>query len=224
VARYSNINPSIFAFGSNKGFLKICDLRTSSDCLSTSQTLFDENNGLSKTVFAKSVMSIHDLNFNIMNSNMITTRQYLSLNYWDIRNTSVPCNKIILYEPIISKMSYLYQYNYIQDKFSLNSDCTGRLMITGGYNNMFHLIDAEQRLNTQITIDDNNDKIMNTNVIRKINSKGGCFYKKDDVSLNSINFDKKILKHAYSPVENFVNLILLNCIYSYVGINKKLVK
>jgi len=152
-----------------------------------------------------------------MNDNMVTTRHYLSLNYWDLRNLGSPSNKFLLYEPIITKLSYLYQNNYMSDKFSLSSDPTGKVIITGGYNNMFHIIDADQKLNTQIIIDENNEKIMNTNVIRKINSKGSCFYKKDDPSLTNINFDKRILYQTYSPVENFCHLILLNCIYSYTG-------
>jgi hypothetical protein len=87
---------------------------------------------------------------------------------------------------------------------------------------MFHVIDIDQRLNTQITIDDANEKLMNTNVIRKINSKGSCFYKKDDPMLNNINFDKKILHSAYSPFDNYSLMIVYNCIYTYCGsITKK---
>ena len=52
----------------------------------------------------------------------------------------------------------LYQNNYINDKFSLSTDNTGKFILTGGYNNMFHVIDTEQRLNTQIVIDDTNEK------------------------------------------------------------------
>lgn len=217
MSRYSSSNPSIFGYGSNKGMLKICDLRSSSDCLKFSKNCLDENSGLNKTVFASSIISIHDINFNIKNENLVTTRQYLSVNYWDLRNTSAPCNKILLYEPIITKLSYLYTNNYMSDKFSLTSDFTGKVMITGGYNNMFHLIDCDQKLNTQIVIDEKNEKVMNTNVIRKINSKGSCYYKKDDQSLANINFNKKILHQTYSPVEHFTHIILLNCIYSYTG-------
>lgn len=197
--------------------MKICDLRTSSDCLKFAKNCFDENSGLNKTVFASSIMSVHDINFNIANDNMVTTRHYLSVNYWDLRNLNAPSNKFLLYEPIITKLSFLYQNNYMSDKFSLASDPSGKVIITGGYNNMFHIIDCDQKLNTQIVIDENNEKIMNTNVIRKINSKGSCFYKKDDPSLTNINFDKRILHQAYSAVENFAHLILLNCIYSYTG-------
>ena len=109
-----------------------------------------------------------------------------------------PSNKFLTYEPIINRLTYLYQNNNLADKFSLDSD-------------------INQRLNTQIIIDDNNEKLMNTNIVRRVNAKGSCGYKKDDPYAQNINFDKKILKQAYSPVENYALLIVYNCIYSYNG-------
>ena len=82
---------------------------------------------------------------------------------------------------------------------------------------MFHVFDIEQRLNTQIVIDEKNDQLMNTNIIRKINSKGSCYYKKDDDDLNLINFDQKITKHAFCPNSNFLVIVVYNCIYTYHG-------
>ena len=128
-----------------------------------------------------------------------------------------PSNKFLTYEPIINRLTYLYQNNNLADKFSLDSDINGTFILTGGYNNMFHVIDINQRLNTQIIIDDNNEKLMNTNIVRRVN-KGSCGYKKDDPYAENINFDKKILKQAYSPVENYALLIVYNCIYSYMEI------
>jgi len=144
VAKYSSYNPNIFGYGTSKGVLKVCDLRTSSDSLEFSKSYFDENAGLNKTIFASSIMSVHDINFNIMNDLNVTTRHYLSLNYWDMRKTDAPTTKILLYEPIISKLSYLLENGYMSDKFSLSSDPTGKIMITGGYNNMFHFVDIDQ--------------------------------------------------------------------------------
>ena len=59
---------------------------------------------------------------------------------------------------------------------------------------------------------------MNINVIRKINAKGNCFYKKDYQSLSNINFDKKIIRQVYSPIENYSLLIVYNCIYNSIKI------
>lgn len=223
-SQFSNKNPSLFSYGTNKGFLKICDLRTNSDCVNFAQSFEEEGSNLKKTIFANNLLSVHDINFNESNSYLIATRHYLSVNLWDARNYSAPCSKFLLYEPIINKLSHLYQNNYLNDKFSMSSDASGKLIITGGYNNMFHVIDIDQRLNTQITMDDTNEKLMNTNVIRKVNSKGSCFYKKDDPSLLKINFDKKICHQAFSPKENYCTFISLNCLYTYSGTDAKKAK
>jgi len=217
-----DFNPHLFAYGTNKGNIRFCDLRTSSDHLTFSKNFFDENSNLNKTIFANALLGVHDINMSLSNSYAIATRHYLSVNLWDIRKQNEPSTKFLVYEPVINKLSYLYQNNYLNDKFSLSTDKDGKYILTGGYNNMFHVLDIDQRLNTQIVIDDTNEKLMNTNVIRKINSKGSCFYKKDDPTVNNINFDKKILHQSYSPVDNHALLIVYNCIYTYVGsITKK---
>jgi len=110
------------------------------------------------------------------------------------------------------------------DKFSLTADKTGKYLHTGGYNNMFHVFDIEQRLNTHITIDDCNEKLMQTNIIRKINSKGSCLYRKED--FDDINYNQRIVKQCYSPVDNFIVMGVQNCMYTYNGniINKETAK
>ena len=213
---YVDYNPHIFIYGTNTGNIKVCDLRTSTEQLKFEATYKDQKSDISSAI-ANSLLSVHDISTILNDKYSFATRHYFSINLWDIRKQNEPSSKFLIYEPIINKLSYLYQNNYINDKFSLSTDCTGKFILTGGYNNMFHVIDTEQRLNTQIVIDDTNEKTMNTNVIRKINAKGSCFYKKDDQSVNNINFDKKITHQVYSPVENYSLLIIYNCIYSYSG-------
>ena len=145
------------------------------------------------------------------------SRNYFSVNLWDMRKTNEPSSKFLIYEPIINKLTYIYQNNYINDKFSIDTDASGKFILTGGYNNMFHVIDIDQRLNSQIRIDDTNEKLMNTNVIRKINAKGSCYYKKDDPNIANIDFNKKILYQAFSPVDNYALMAIYNCIYTYSG-------
>ena len=213
---YIDYNPHIFIYGTSNGNIRVCDLRTSSEQLKFETNYKDEKSDMSSAI-ANSLLSIHDISTVLCDKYSFATRHYFSINLWDMRKQNEPICKFLIYEPIINKLSYLYQNNYINDKFSLSTDNTGKFILTGGYNNMFHVIDTEQRLNTQIVIDDTNEKTMNTNVIRKINAKGSCFYKKDDQSINNINFDKKITHQIYSPVENYSLLILYNCIYSYSG-------
>ena len=213
---YMDLNPHIFLYGTNTGNVRICDLRTSTDRLKFETSYKDEKNEIASAI-SNSILCVHDIASSLSDKYSFATRHYLSINLWDVRKQNEPTSKFLLYEPLINKLSYLYQKNYINDKFSLSTDKTGAFLLTGGYNNMFHVIDTEQRLNTQIVIDDNDEKIMNTNVIRKINSKGSCFYKKDDKSINDINFDKKIQHQAFSPVENYSLMVVYNCLYSYSG-------
>jgi serine/threonine-protein phosphatase 2A regulatory subunit B len=210
-------NPHLFVYGTNKGNIRLCDLRTSSDHITFSTNFYDENSNLNKTIFANALLGVHDICMSLSNSYSFASRHYLSVNLWDIRKQNEPSTKFLVYEPVINKLSYLYQNNYLNDRFSISTDCNGKFILTGGYNNMFHVLDIEQKLNTQIVIDESNEKVMNTNVIRKINSKGSCFYKKDDPSFDNINFDKKILHQAFSPVDSFAIMIVYNCIYSYSG-------
>lgn len=212
----SEKDPHLFLYGTDRGTIKLCDLRVSSDQLKFETHFSDEKSIISNTI-VNSLKSIHDIKAPPQNDYCFATRQFFSVLLWDIRMTKEPTKKFLTYEPIITHLNKIYQKNYISDKFSLDIDPKGKLILTGGYNNMFHIIDIEQRLNTQIVIDESNTSVMNTNVIRKINQKGSCYYKKDDPSIKNINFDKKILHQAFSPVGNFILLIVLNCIYSYTG-------
>ena len=205
-ATFSERNPHIFLYGTNKGNIRLCDLRVASEQLKFEANFNDEKSTISDVII-NSLQSIHDIKSPNANDYCFATRQFFSVFLWDTRMQKEPVRKFLTYEPIIKKLNYIYQKSYINDKFSLDIDPTGKLILTGSYNNMFHIIDIDQRLNTQIVIDGSNQKIMNTNVIRKINPKGSCYYKKDDPSIQNINFDKKILHQAYSPVGNIKKII-----------------
>lgn len=213
---FSNIDPHVFIYGTNKGNIKLCDMRCGSNQVNYLQTFSDEKSNISNSI-ANSLLSIHDISTNNNNTYTFATRNYFSVNLWDARKTNEPSSKFLIYEPIINKLTYIYQNNYISDKFTIDTDATGKFILTGGYNNMFHVIDIEQRLNSQIKIDDTNEKLMNTNVIRKINAKGSCYYKKDDPNIANIDFNKKILYQAFSPVDNYALMAIYNCIYTYSG-------
>jgi serine/threonine-protein phosphatase 2A regulatory subunit B len=223
VSKVNKYNPNVFGLGTTFGNIKVCDFRTTSDYMKVNTSYLDEFNNilksgfnLSKTLFSYQIMSVHDLEF--VSEYMLATRHYLSLNIWDIRMDNSPMNKFLVYEPVIPRLSYLYKNNFLQnDKFQISVSNDGNYILTGDYNNMFHVFDVKQRLNTQCTLDESSERNSNTNIIRKINSKGSCYYKKDDPSYTNIDFESKIFKHCYSPSENWIILAQQNCLYSYSG-------
>jgi serine/threonine-protein phosphatase 2A regulatory subunit B len=231
---FSSSNSHLFSFGTNTGKINMCDIRTGSDCMKFAQTYKDEFSALNSagfnlnnSPFAYQITAVHDINMNFSNPYLFATRHYLSVNLWDMRKitesinqptqtTTKPLNKFLIYEPIIPKLSALFKKGLMNsDKFSLNVDKTGKFLLTGGYNNMFHVFDVEQKLNTHVTIDECNEKLMQTNIIRKINSKGSCLYKKED--FENLNFNNKIVKQVYCPVDNFIVMGVQNCMYTYSG-------
>ena len=215
-SKYSNFNPHIFFYGTNKGVIKLCDLRSNSEQIKLETNFKDEKSNIKNSI-GNQLSSVHDICTSFSNQNFVASRHYFNINLWDIRKQNEPVSKYLIFEPAINKLTYLYHNNYLNDKFSIDCDSSGKYILTGGYNNMFHVFDIEQRLNTQIVIDEKNDQLMNTNIIRKINSKGSCYYKKDDDDLNLINFDQKITKHAFCPNNNFLVIVVYNCIYTYHG-------
>lgn len=214
---YSNINPNVFLYGTDYGNIKVCDLRSSTDQLSF-QTNYSEEKMTGSNFVSQSILSVQDISSKLNDSYSFVTRNYFSLNFWDIRKQSCCSGKILLYEPNIKKLPYLFSNNYLRDKFSISTDKTGNYILTGGYNNMFHVVDIKERLNSQIVIDDTNEKLLNRNVIRKINSKGQCDYK-DVYAMEKYpyNYNNKIICHDFSQADNFIIVGVQNCIYTYSG-------
>ena len=214
--KYANFNQHIFIYGTNEGNLKLCDLRTNTEQIKF-ETKFSDDKLPFNASIKNSLLSIQDICTSFKNDYLFASRHYFHINLWDLRKQNEPLSKFFIYEPSINHLNYLNQNNYLNDKFSIDCNSKGNLIITGGYNGMFHIFDIEQRLNTQITINRSDSKIMNTNIIRKINSKGSCSYKNDEVAVKDINYEHKISHQVYSPIGNFILVVDYDRIYSYIG-------
>lgn len=210
---FSQINPSIFLIGTVNGGIYHCDLRVSSDILGNSQKFIEDNRYGEHTIFHPNIVATHDVCFFPDNEYTFASRHLLNVNLWDIRVNKEPTSKLMLYEPLIQQLSRCYQKTNLQDRFNLSCSKDGNYLVTGGYDNMCHIIDVKNRLNTQLTIDP--EKPNNLNLIRKFNSKGNCNYKQD--LYKDIKYKRKITNVAYSPIENISVMGVMNCVYSYKG-------
>lgn len=142
-----------FLYGTDHGNIRVYELRTSTDQLSF-QTNFNGKKTSISNFLTQSLLSIQDISSKLKDNYSFVTRHYFSLNFWDIRKQSCCSGKILLYEPNIKNLPYFFSNNYLRDKFSISIDKTGNYILTGGYNNMFHVVDVKERLNSQIVIDD----------------------------------------------------------------------
>ena len=145
----SDIHPtsdSLFAYGMSKGTLRMGDLRVSSNVLSGSPA-FGEN-AVHKNYIYELLSSYCSLKFTRAGK-YIATRDCLTVKLWDVCNPKKPVSQIMLNDGLKSKLCEMVENESIFDKFSINASSDGRSLLTGSYNNTFHLVDPDDNMNAQ---------------------------------------------------------------------------
>jgi len=103
---FSKMHPtsdSLFIYGTNKGNLKLCDLRAASNCDSGGSVFKSEYSG-NKNFLASMLSSYSSGDFS-KQGKYIVCRDYLSVKVWDICNTKKPVTNVVLYDGFKSKLS-----------------------------------------------------------------------------------------------------------------------
>jgi len=77
-------------------------------------------------------------------------------------------------------------------------------VVTGLFNNNFHIIDVKKDVNTQFELN------FNKKTISKVIPK-----KCTEVLGSNYNYTRKVLRTAYHPIEHIVAIACLNCLFFY---------
>jgi serine/threonine-protein phosphatase 2A regulatory subunit B len=137
---------SLFAYGMSKGTLRLGDLRVSSD-VQASGLSFGEGNQHKNYIYE--LLANHcSLSFT-RGGRQLVTRDCLTVKLWDINNTKKPLHTVMLNDGIKSKLCEMVENETIFDKFSLCASPDGRSIVSGSYNNSFHIMDPEDNTNCQ---------------------------------------------------------------------------
>lgn len=203
-AKFHPVSNNLFLYSTSKGIVKIGDLRKSSSCEKTAITLEAKDTG-TKNFFTDIIISICDACFS-SNGKYIFARDFCTVKVWDLANTSKPVANIPIYDPIKTKLCELYENECIFDKFSVGSGPDSNQILTGLYNNCFHVIDVKRDINTQMELNFNKKTV--SKVIQK---------KCTDVLGNNYDYTRKVLRATYHPREHIVALATLNCLFFYKG-------
>ena len=88
----------------------------------------------------------------------VVTRDYLNVKLWDIRsNKKSPVSSYRISDYLDDKLESMYKYDSIFDRFDVKTSSTGSFIMTGGYNDSFHLIETSSH--KCITMKANADQI-----------------------------------------------------------------
>ncbi len=110
---------------------------------SHSHTEFEEEEDSSnKSFFSEIISSISDVKFS-RDGRYILSRDYLTLKIWDVNMENKPVKTINIHEHIRSKLCDLYENDCIFDKFESLWGPDNNKVLTGSYNNYFHIFEKD---------------------------------------------------------------------------------
>lgn len=87
------------------------------------------------------------------------------------------------------------------------------VVMTGSYNNFFRMFDRSQRRDITLEASRENSKPMQVLKARKVSAGGKR--KKDEISVDSLDFNKKILHTAWHPQDNIIAVATTNNLYIF---------
>jgi serine/threonine-protein phosphatase 2A regulatory subunit B len=104
-----------------------------------------------KHFFTDIINSVSRAKYSPVNQNYIISRDYLSIQIWDVRNTKLPFKTFNVTDYLEKKLCEVYESETIFDKFDLQISPDSNLILTGSYNSNAHIIDIQNQ--TNITLD-----------------------------------------------------------------------
>ena len=204
---------NLFIYSSSKGTIRLCDMRQAALC-DVHSKLFKESDD-ETTFFREITNSTSDVKFSYCGRYMVS-RDYLSVKVWDTRMESKPLERFAVHEYVRPQLAKLYELDCIFDKFECCWSKSMSTIMTGTYNNFFRMYDLASR--KEVTFEASRDvarpktKLQPKNVFlsNRKTAKG-----KGEVSVESLDFNKKILHSAWHPQENIIAVAATNNLFIF---------
>ena len=147
------------------------------------------------------------------NGRYLITRDYLSVKVWDLQMDSKPIETYQVHEYLRSKLCALYENDCIFDKFECSWSGNDRHIMTGSYNNFFRMFDRDSK--RDVTLEACRDNMKPKQVLKPKKVCTGGKRKKDEISVDCLDFNKKILHTAWHPTENYIAVAATNNLYLF---------
>ncbi|XP_035632022.1 serine/threonine-protein phosphatase 2A 55 kDa regulatory subunit B alpha isoform isoform X1 [Oncorhynchus keta] len=201
-----------FVYSSSKGTIRLCDMRASALCDTHSKLFEEPEDPSNRSFFSEIISSISDVKFS-HNGRYMMTRDYLSVKIWDLNMESRPVETYQVHEYLRSKLCSLYENDCIFDKFECCWNGNDSVVMTGSYHNFFRMFDRGQRRDVTLEASREGSKPQQVLKPRKVCADGKR--KKDEISVDSLDFNKKILHTAWHPQDNVIAVATTNNLYIF---------
>ena len=91
--------------------------------------------------------------------------------------------------------------------------CLFRHIMTGSYNNFFKMFDRD--LKREVTLEASRENMKPKMVLKPRKVCTGNKRKKDEISVDCLDFNKKILHTAWHPLDNIIAVAATNNLYMF---------
>ncbi|XP_006822724.2 serine/threonine-protein phosphatase 2A 55 kDa regulatory subunit B alpha isoform [Saccoglossus kowalevskii] len=201
-----------FVYSSSKGTIRLCDMRAQALCDQHAKIFEEPEDPSNRSFFSEIISSISDVRFSHSGRYMIS-RDYLSVKVWDLHMDTKPVETFQVHEYLRSKLCSLYENDCIFDKFECVWNGTDNAIMTGSYNNFFRMFDRNTK--RDITLEASRENAKPKQVLKPRRVCAGGKRKKDEISVDSLDFNKKILHTAWHPSENIIAVAATNNLYIF---------
>lgn len=110
-------------------------------------------------------------------------------------------------------MCSLYENDCIFDKFECCWNGSDSSIMTGSYNNFFRVFDRNSK--KDVTMEASKDIIKPKTILKPRKVYTGNKRKKDEISVDCLDFNKKILHTAWHPLENILAVAATNNLFIF---------
>ncbi|XP_051838697.1 serine/threonine-protein phosphatase 2A 55 kDa regulatory subunit B delta isoform isoform X3 [Antechinus flavipes] len=203
---------NVFVYSSSKGTIRLCDMRSSALCDRHSKFFEEPEDPSSRSFFSEIISSISDVKFSHSGRYMMT-RDYLSVKVWDLNMETRPVETYQVHEYLRSKLCSLYENDCIFDKFECCWSGSDSALMTGSYNNFFRMFDRSMR--RDVTLEASRESSKPRAILKPRKVCTGGKRKKDEISVDSLDFNKKILHTAWHPLDNVIAVAATNNLYIF---------
>lgn len=225
---------NLFVYSSSKGTIRLCDMRSAALCDQHAK-LFEEpedNEMNNKSFFREIISSISDVKLSNSGRYMMS-RDYLSIKVWDLHMETKPVEtysvsftrktgcwllsnaafSLQVHEYLRTKLCSLYENDCIFDKFECCWNGSDSSIMTGSYNNFFRVFDRNTK--KDVTMEASKDIIKPKTILKPRKVYTGNKRKKDEISVDCLDFNKKILHTAWHPLENILAVAATNNLFIF---------
>ncbi|MCJ8733808.1 hypothetical protein PDJAM_G00227860 [Pangasius djambal] len=212
VAEFHPHHCHLLAFSSSAGATRLCDMRSRALCDRPAKLFEESVDPAHRSFFSEITSSVSDVKFS-HSGRYLLTRDYLTAKVWDLNMENKPVEIYQVQDYLRSKLCALYESDCIFDKFECAWNGTDSVIMTGAYNNFFRMFDRASR--RDVTLEASREVCKRRAVLRPRRVCVGKKRRENDISVDSLDFRKKILHTAWHPTDNIIAIAASNNLFIF---------